>query len=129
MYYYKIVYNPQLITEQLILNKRVQTLKEVLTEVTPYMLTLPEKLQQQDSLSRRGIDDLLRLYAEKALHFRKTTSAAQCQSIAMAHASIFKDGDTFYPPEKIPTEEEWIPNNFVSTLFKRSICMREISEY
>lgn len=114
MYFYKIACNPKLIAEQLILNKRIEMLKNVLAGTTACMLSLPEKLQEEDSITRRGIDELLRLYAEKSLHFRKTTSTEHCKSAALLHASIFKDGDTFYPPEKIPKEEEWIPNNWVS---------------
>lgn len=85
----------------------------ILTEMTLFIRSLSETLQKAPCLSINEIDELLKVYAEKALYFRRKVSPINCKNAAMIHAFIFKDDDEYFPPDIVPKEKDWIPNNWV----------------
>ncbi|XP_065220499.1 zinc finger FYVE domain-containing protein 26 isoform X2 [Planococcus citri] len=118
--YFDVAFSPVLVVEQMILNKKLPSLKPVLDVGTKFIATLPQEIQRLETISRDQMDGTFKEYASKALHFRKKPAATDCLNAALLHAEIFKDGN-FYPPDEVPATNKWIPNNWVP----KCMCCRK----
>lgn len=98
--------------EQLILNKKINRLKIILKEESSIVSTYSDDVKKFEITLRNKIDELLKSYAEKSLYFHKQTPTVHCKYAALLHAVLLKDGN-FYPPVRIPSSNDWIPNDWV----------------
>lgn len=113
----KLVGNPHLMIEQLIMNVQLDAADKMLNAVRPKLL----KLSAKSSLSIPALDSMLRQYAEKALEFRISQSSTSSQmsesSILLASLSLGSGSKDPAMPAVVPSKAEWVPND------KTSVCM------
>lgn len=107
-----IVYRPVLIIEQMLLAGRFSLLQSVIKETTRHIEMLPESVQESESISKSQIDQLLRIYASKALLLVNARPNSALEQVADNESVISRC--SFIPPEKPPEMTNWVANNEVN---------------
>lgn len=108
---------PLLMLEQLLMNGKFETLQKILNSVSA---SLPKAC-----ISFEDIDKVVRYYATKSLEFRVALQRDGIESRSKDSASLNTEIERteFLMPFKVPTKDEWVPNDKVKEL---SDCQNEI---
>ena len=117
--HWDLIWEPQLIMEQFVMNTRLEVLERMLSEVKPLLLNLPE----ESAVSMKNVDSMLRLYAGKALDFRVIQKSTMCttysseEKLFVSLSIASHHSQEFAVPDTVPSKNEWVPNEAVSYIY------------
>lgn len=93
--------------EQLLMNCKFETLQKILNIVYADL--------QDTGISINEFDKIIRFYSKKALDFRVSLQrdGIDNKSRSMQDSNLENESNEFMMPSKVPTKEEWVPNDKV----------------
>lgn len=105
--YIHLIKDPVLMLEQLLMNCKFETLQKILNIVYIDL--------QDTGISITEFDKIIRFYSKKALDFRVSLQRDDIdnKSKSIQDSNSENESNEFIMPSKVPTKEEWIPNDKV----------------
>ncbi|KAL2720586.1 hypothetical protein V1478_010162 [Vespula squamosa] len=103
--YIHLIKDPVLMLEQLLMNCKFETLQKILNIVYIDL--------QDTGISITEFDKIIRFYSKKALDFRVSLQRDDVdnKSRSIQDSNSENESNEFIMPSKVPTKEEWIPND------------------
>ncbi|XP_014614411.1 PREDICTED: uncharacterized protein LOC106792487 [Polistes canadensis] len=103
--YIHLIKDPLLMLEQLLMNCKFETLQKILSVVCANL--------QDTGISITEFDKTIRFYSKKALDFRVSLQRDVIDNKSKSTQESGSENETneFIMPTKVPTKEEWIPND------------------
>ncbi|XP_035723790.1 protein DDB_G0276689-like [Vespa mandarinia] len=103
--YIHLIKDPLLMLEQLLMNCKFETLQKILNIVYIDL--------QDTGISMTEFDKIIRFYSKKALDFRVSLQrdGIDNKSKSIQDSNLENESNEFIMPSKVPTKEEWIPND------------------
>lgn len=103
-----LIKEPLLMLEQLLMNGKFEILNKILRGVDGSLLS-------KAGVSPEDVDKIVRYYAGKSLEFRVAIQRDGIETRSKDSTSFSTESETaeFVMPSKVPTKEEWVPNDKV----------------
>lgn len=105
--YIHLIKEPLLMLEQLLMNCKFESIQRILNKIQ-------DKLDQVD-IPRSNFDKIIRFYGQKSLDCRVSLQCeiTENKSKSLQYLASEAENSEFIMPTKVPTKEEWIPNDKV----------------
>ncbi|OAD56884.1 Zinc finger FYVE domain-containing protein 26 like protein [Eufriesea mexicana] len=103
--YIHLIKEPLLMLEQLLMNCKFESIQRILNKIQ-------DKLDQVD-IPRSNFDKIIRFYGQKSLDCRVSLQCeiTENKSKNLQYLTSETENSEFIMPIKVPTKEEWIPND------------------